>query len=274
VTRPVLFDSHLHLTDARFEADRADVLARAREAGVREMVTIASNPGDARRAIDLASAEEGIWATAGLHPHEAEATSDAILDDIRSLAADPSVVAIGETGLDYYYDNAPRDLQRANFRAHLELAADLGLPVVVHCREADEDTASLVRDHAGRVVGVLHCFAGSEALLRAGLDAAWYVSFSGLITFVPELETAARLVPGDRILVETDAPYLAPAPKRGRRNEPAYVAHTCARLAELRGVETEEMAETTRRNARRFYGLAPGTGSSERGAAVASGGAP
>ena len=253
--RPVLFDSHLHLTDARFDADRAEVLARARDAGVVEMVTIASSPADAREAIALAAAEDGVWATAGLHPHEAASTSRTLLDDVRALAADPSVVAIGETGLDYFYDNAPRDLQLASFRAHLELAAALGLPIVVHCREADGDVAALVREHSGRAIGVLHCFAGSADLMRAGLDAGWYVSFSGLITFVADLAEAARLVPADRLLVETDAPYLAPAPRRGRRNEPAYVTHTCARLAELRGVELEEMAEVTRANARRFYGL-------------------
>ena len=255
MTRPVLFDSHLHLTAARFDEDRADVLARAREAGVEEMVTIASNPDDARAAIALAEREDRVWATAGLHPHEAAATSDALITEVEALAAVPHVVAIGETGLDFFYDNAPRDTQLANFRSHLDLAERVGLPIVVHSREADAETARLVSEYGGRVSGVLHCFAAGEELLEAGFGADWYVSFSGLITFVPDLVDAARRVPANRVLVETDAPYLAPAPRRGRRNEPAYVAHTCRRLAEIRGVEYEEMARVTRANARRFYGL-------------------
>jgi TatD DNase family protein len=142
-----------------------------------------------------------------------------------------------------------------SFIAQLDLATRVELPIVVHSREADDDTARLIEEYAGRVIGVLHCFAGGEELWQVGVDAGWYVSFSGLITFVPELESAAGAVPDDRVLIETDAPYLAPAPRRGRRNEPAYVAHTCRRLADIRGVEMEEMAEATRANARRFYGL-------------------
>ena len=255
MTPPALFDSHLHLTSARFDEDRTEVLDRARDAGVREMVTVASNPDDARAAIELAAAEEGIWATAGLHPHEAESTSEATLTVIETLAGAVEVVAIGETGLDFYYDNAPRDTQIENFRAHLDLAERCGLPIVVHSRDADAETAALVAEYAGRVTGVLHCFAAGDDLLAAGLAADWYVSFSGLITFVPALEDAVRRVPADRVLVETDAPYLSPAPRRGRRNEPAHVAYTCARLAELRGETPDEMARATRRNAREFYRL-------------------
>lgn len=255
MSRPALFDSHLHLTSARFDEDREEVLRRAREAGVQEMVTIASNPEDARQAIALAAREAGIWATAGLHPHEAEKTSDALLADVEELTASPHVVAIGETGLDFFYDNAPRATQIENFTAHLDLAARTGLPIVVHSRDADDDTARLVEEYADRVTGVLHCFAAGEGLLRTGIDADWYVSFSGLITFVPALAAAAREVPEDRILVETDAPYLAPAPRRGRRNEPAWVAHTCDRLAELRGVDGDAMRSVTSANTRRFYGV-------------------
>ncbi|MDH3733827.1 MAG: TatD family hydrolase [Gemmatimonadota bacterium] len=255
MSRPVLFDSHLHLTSTRFDEDRDDVLVRARDAGVREMVTIASNPTDARAAIELARAEEGVWATAGLHPHEADATSDRVLEDIEALTAQPEVVAVGETGLDFFYDNAARETQIRNFRAHLDLARRTELPIVVHSREADQDTALLVQEYADSVMGVLHCFASGPELLRIGIEAGWYVSFSGLVTFVPALETAAREVPDSRVMIETDAPYLAPAPRRGGRNEPAFVAFSCERLAELRGVEPNEMARTTRRNARRFYGL-------------------
>lgn len=255
MSHPVLFDSHLHLTATRFEEDRDEVLTRAREQGVLEMVTIASNPDDAAAAIALADREPGVWATAGLHPHEAEATSPDLIEEVERLTASPHVVAVGETGLDFFYDNAPRAAQLENFAAHLDLATRAGLPIVVHSREADAETAGFLEEYSGRVPGVLHCFAGGENLLRAGLDADWYVSFSGLITFVPDLEEAARAVPADRVLIETDAPYLAPAPRRGRRNEPAYVTHTCRRLAEIRGVAMEEMAAVTRANARRFYGL-------------------
>lgn len=255
MTAPVLFDSHLHLTAERFSEDREDVLDRAREAGVQELVTIASNPADAREARQLASPLPGVWSTAGLHPHEAEATSQALLDDVRDLAGDPGVVALGETGLDFFYDNAPRATQIENFVGHLDLAVETGLPVVVHSREADDDTARLVSDYAGRARGVLHCFAGGGELLQAGLDADWYVSFSGLVTFVEDLADAVRRVPEDRILIETDAPYLAPAPKRGRRNEPGFLVHTCRRVAELRDVDFDRMAEVTRANARAFYGI-------------------
>ncbi|MCG8468691.1 MAG: TatD family hydrolase [Gemmatimonadetes bacterium] len=252
---PVLFDSHLHLTAERFDEDRQAVLRRARDAGVREMVTIASTPEDAEAAVALARSEPGLWATAGLHPHEAGRTSRAVLERIETLAAEPEVVAIGETGLDYHYDNAPRDLQIENFRAHLELASELSLPIVVHSRSAEKDTKRLVTEYGGRVRGVLHCFASGEELLAAALDVGWFVSFSGLVTFVDELEEAARRVPDEQILIETDAPYLSPAPKRGRRNEPAHLAHTNERLADVRGQEPSATASLTRSNAHRFYGL-------------------
>lgn len=266
------FDSHLHLTDARFEEDRGDVLARAREAGVREMVTVATDPADARRCVELARAESGVWATAGLHPHDAGRFSASLLDEVRELTSLPEVVAVGETGLDFHYDNAPRDLQRESFRAHLELAAETGLPTVVHSREADEETAAILREFAGRCRGVLHCFTGGDALLDAGLEADWHVSFSGILTFGgAAMEAQARRVPEDRLLVETDSPYLAPVPRRGRRNEPAWVLHTCGRLAELRGVPPEQMVAATRRNARAFYGLGPASGAPEAGEHPGSG---
>lgn len=254
--RPALFDSHLHLTASRFAADRAEVVDRARARGVGGMVTVASDPEDAREAAGLAARTPGMWATAGLHPHAADRTSAALIDEIERIAAAPEVVAIGETGLDFHYDNADRAAQRANFDAHLGLAARLGLPVVVHSRSAEDDTAARVRDVGDGVAGVLHCFAGGDALLAAALEAGWYVSFSGLVTFVPELAEPVRAVPADRLLIETDAPYLAPVPRRGRRNEPAFLVHTCERVAELRGISFEEAAAATTANARRLYGLA------------------
>lgn len=261
--REIAFDSHLHLTDARFEEDRRAVLDRAREAGVAELVTVGTDPEDAAAAVALARETDGLWATAGLHPHDARRFDPALLEALRELAAAPEVVAVGETGLDYHYDNSPREAQRRSFRAQLALGAETGLPVVVHSRSADEDTAAAIREAEGRVRGVLHCFTGGDALLDAGLAAGWWVSFSGIVTFGDEgLEGRARRVPADRLLVETDAPYLAPVPMRGRRNEPAWVRHTCARLAALRGEPEEALVRRTRANARAFYGLGPpdGTG--------------
>lgn len=250
-----LFDSHLHLTAARFGPDLDEVVDRARARGVRRMVTVASDPEDAEQAVALAARTPGLWATAGLHPHAADRTSASLMGEIERIAEAPEVVAIGETGLDFHYDNAARAAQLDNFEAHLGMAARLGLPIVVHSRSAEAETAERVREYGDGTAGVLHCFTGGDALLRAALDADWYVSFSGLITFVPELAGWARAIPADRLLIETDAPYLAPVPRRGRRNEPAYLTHTCARLAEVRGISFEEAAALTVGNARRFYSL-------------------
>ena len=250
-----LFDSHLHLTTARFAPDLEAVMDRAHARGVRGMVTVASDPEDAEEAVALAARTPGMWATAGLHPHAADRTSPLLMGEIERIAEAPEVVAVGETGLDFHYDNAARAAQLQNFEAHLGLAARLGLPIVVHSRSAEAETAERVREYGDGVAGVLHCFTGGEALLDAALDADWYVSFSGLITFVPELAEWAREVPADRLLIETDAPYLAPVPRRGRRNEPAYLTHTCERLAEVRGIPFETAAALTTENARRFYGL-------------------
>jgi TatD DNase family protein len=251
-----LFDSHLHLTDPAFAEDRDAVLLRARKAGVSSMVTVASNAEDARAAAALARVTDGVWATAGLHPHEARDWNHGVMTELRELVDRPEVVALGETGLDFFYDNSPRREQAESFEAHLELAVETDLPVVVHSREADDETASFIRRFAGRARGVLHCFAGGPALLTAGLDAGWHISFSGLVTFRSfggaEL---ARRVPRERLLIETDSPYLAPAPRRGRRNEPALVAHVCRALAALRGEAAEDVARTTFANACSFYGV-------------------
>lgn len=225
------------------------------------MVTVASNPEDARSAVALAAQRGRVWATAGLHPHEAHRWSTRLIEEIETVAEEGTVVAVGETGLDYHYDNAPRDLQQASFLAQMGLAERLDLPVIVHSRSADQDTAAIIGDFAGRVRGVLHCFTGGDSLLEAGLAAGWYVSFSGIITFGgADLENRLRRVPDARLLVETDSPYLAPVPCRGQRNEPAFLVHTCAKVAELRGCPAEVVAEFTHRNARNFYGL-PGADS-------------
>ena len=249
-------DSHCHLTDRAFRADRAAVFARAREAGVRRIVTIASDAADSRAALALARAHDQVWCTAGIHPHSVNGSPNgADPGTVRDLAAHTRCAAIGETGLDYFYDNAPRDAQRRSFARHMELAAELDLPVVVHSREAVADTTAVIRESAGRVTGVLHCFTGPAELLALALDAGWYVSFTGIATFKNFDAALARDVPRDRYMIETDAPYLAPVPKRGRRNEPAFVPHVAAALARIRGESLEQVAADSWANTGRFYGL-------------------
>jgi TatD DNase family protein len=249
-----LFDSHCHLTDDRFAGEAETVAERAREAGVESLVVIASDEEDAGAARDLAR-RIGAWSTAGIHPHVADRAPNG-LGRVRELLAERDVVAVGETGLDYHYDNAPREAQRDSFAAHLELAAEVGKPVVVHSRDSDDDMIAMIRDAGPDVRGVLHCFAGSPALFEAGVEAGWYVSFSGLLTF-PSYATKglAAAVPPDRLLIETDAPYLAPVPHRGKRNEPAYVVEVARAVAGLTGESPEEVAARTSRNARAFYGV-------------------
>jgi TatD DNase family protein len=250
------FDSHCHLTDAAFRDDREAVLRRAHDAGVTRIVTIASTAEDAEDARRLAEGRTGVWCTAGIHPHEAGAAKSGAIDRIRAAAAETAVVAIGETGLDYFYDNAPRDVQRRLFAAHLALAAELRLPVVVHARDADDDVAAALREMPDGTSGVLHCFTGGEKAFTEAMSRGWYVSFSGIASFKSfEPIELLRRVPEDRLLIETDAPYLAPAPKRGRRNEPANVVHVAAAVARHLGVEPDDLARRTTANARRFYSV-------------------
>ncbi|MGD8866876.1 MAG: TatD family hydrolase [Gemmatimonadales bacterium] len=254
-----LFDSHAHLTDERFGTEIGDVLERAVDRGVGEIVSIASDLDDAKKALELARRQRRprIRCTVGIHPHVAQLCTPAALERIRGLAGSDHVVALGEMGLDFYYENAPRDTQLEAFRAQIELAERLGLPVVVHSREADVETVRVVREAAGRVIGVLHCFSAGDEVLQAGLAADWYVSFSGLITFKSfQAGEQVRRVPETRLLIETDSPYLAPVPLRGRRNEPANVRLVLERLAEIRGEDPQRLAESTYENACRFYGLA------------------
>jgi len=268
-------DSHCHLTDRAFRADRAAVLARAREAGVGRVVTIASDAEDSLAALELARAHGDVWCTAGIHPHAVNGSVGAstsaaasppgaastpaaasAMAALRDVAGHPRCVAIGETGLDYFYDNAPRDAQRRSFARHVELAAELDLPVVVHSREAEADTAAVVRESAGQVTGVLHCFTGSRELLGEAMAAGWFVSFTGIATFRNFDAGLVRAAPADRYMIETDAPYRAPVPKRGRRNEPAFVAHVAAAVARLRGESPERVAEDTWANTAAFFRIA------------------
>ncbi len=255
----MLFDSHCHLTDKQFADDLAGVLRRASDAGVARLVTICSDPADGEAAAKLARAHDGVWCTAGIHPHQAATAKRADLDAVADLLEGDKIVAVGETGLDYYYDNAPRTVQRKLLSQHIQLAADLGLPVVIHSREANDDTIDLIRSVEGEVLGVLHCFAGSADLLEIGIEAGWLISFSGLITFKNyEGADLIRAVPPEQLMVETDSPYLAPVPFRGKRNEPAYVRAVAQEVARIRGVDLEVVSTLATANALRFYGLNSG----------------
>lgn len=257
---PPFADSHVHLADPAFAGDRDTVIEAARQAGARALVCIGESPDAADRAREIAAAYPGlVWHTAGMHPHEA-ASYDLARDlpRLRDHLAN-GAVAIGECGLDYHYDNSPRDVQRAVFHSQLQLAADVRKPVVVHTRDAADDTAAMIREAGQRgVQGVLHCFTGPRSLAEVALEAGWYVSFAGVVTFKKWADDdLIRSIPEDRILVESDAPYLAPVPFRGKRNEPAYCPRTVAKIAEARGVDAETFGAETVRNAARLFGLAP-----------------
>ena len=251
-------DSHAHLADPAFDADRDEVIDRARAAGARAVVCIGESLATAERAASLAARHPRfVVFTAGVHPHDAasfDPTRD--LDALRGLVA-RGAVAIGECGLDAHYDHAPRELQRRAFASQLALARELDRPVIVHTREAEDDTAAMVREAgAAGVRGVLHCYTGSHQLAEVAVQAGWYVSFSGIVTFKKwDDDALVRLIPDDRLLVESDSPYLAPVPYRGKRNEPAWVSFTVARVSAVRGVEPQALAAATTRNAVRLFAL-------------------
>lgn len=256
---PGFVDSHAHLADPAFDADRTEVIERARQAGATAIICIGESIDAAGRAAGLAAEHPGfVFATAGVHPHDAARFSAARdVSAIRDLCA-RGAVAIGECGLDYHYDHSPRNAQRAAFSAQLDLARELARPVVVHTREAEDDTRDMVVEagNAG-ALGVLHCYTGSHALAEAALGVGWYVSFSGIITFRKWADDAlVRLVPDDRLLAESDSPYLAPVPHRGRRNEPAWVAATIERLAVARATDAHTVSRLTSENAARLFALA------------------
>ncbi len=256
----MLIDSHCHLDAKRFNDDRAATLARAREAGVERMVTIGCDVANSVRALGLAATHPDIFATAGVHPHEAAEAQEGFVDELRALAAHDKCVAIGECGLDYYYDHSPREVQQRVFAAQIGLAQELGLPLVIHVRDAWDDCLRLLKEgtDAGseRSPGVIHCFSGTLAQAEASLELGFFISIPGIVTFSNpgELPEVVRRVPLDRLLVETDSPYLAPKPYRGKRNEPAYVAHVAACVAQLRGESVASIIEATGDNARRLFG--------------------
>jgi TatD DNase family protein len=255
-----LIDTHAHLDDERFQDDLPAVLERAAAAGVRKIVTIATTAPSSAVSVALAERHAQLFATVGIHPNQAAEAGQAHWDDVLKLAVRPRVVAVGETGLDRYWDSTPFALQEDYFARHLELGRRHGLPVVIHCREAAADLVRMLRqqyERHGPVRGVMHSFAADAATAEACLAMGLYLSFSGMVTYknAQDLRDVAKGISADRILVETDSPYLAPAPVRGKRNEPAHVVHTAVCLAALRGVEFEVFAETTTRNAQTLFNV-------------------
>jgi TatD DNase family protein len=256
-TKPTLVDSHSHIDMPSFDHDRDAVVARAREAGVADILIAGGVDAEDghHRALRVAEALH-LPVSAGIHPHEAKLATEAIYDELRGFAGDGRIVAIGEIGLDFHYDHSPRDVQREVFRKQVRLARDVGLPLIIHTREADDETATILEEEGAREAGgVIHCFTGSEELARRALALGFYVSFSGIIAF-PRAETiqaVARWVPENRLLVETDAPFLAPPPHRGKRNEPAFVVEVARKVADLRGQSAEAVGAAAKRNFERLF---------------------
>jgi TatD DNase family protein len=251
----MLVDTHCHLADTAYDPDRADVLDRAWAAGVAHVVVIGESPEASDRALALADGEERLSTTAGIHPHEASRWSPETAAWLRDRLRSPRVVAAGEMGLDYHYEHSPRSAQRTAFEEQLALASKAAKPAVIHAREADDDVAAVLRNQPG-VTAILHSFSSGPGLLRAGLLLRHYVSFSGMVTFKNwRLDQAILETPLDRLLVETDGPYLAPVPHRGKRNEPAFVRQVAERIAAVRGLPTDEVIARTGENAARVFGL-------------------
>ena len=250
-------DSHCHIDMPQFDADRDAVVARAREAGLQDLLIVGGVDAEAghRRALKTAEAL-GFPASAGVHPHEARLADDVVLDEIRGWAREKRIVAIGEIGLDFYYDHSPRDTQREVFRRQIRLAREVGLPVIIHTRDADEETAALLEEEkAGECGGVIHCFTGGPALAERALALGFYISFSGIVAFprAENIQAVARTMPFDRLLIETDSPFLAPPPHRGKRNEPAFVVEVASRVAAQRQASPAEIGAAALANFKRLF---------------------
>jgi TatD DNase family protein len=259
----ILVDTHAHLDFDRFDDDRAAVIERAQAAGVGAIITVGTDVASSRAAVELAAQNDSVYATVGMHPHDARVLDGEALAELRGLGQRPEVVAVGEIGLDFYRDRSPRDVQRRAFRAQLAWAAALGKPVVIHDRDAHDEIMTVLSDWArdqdgtpleGRV-GVLHTFSGDASMARRAVDVGFYISVSGPVTYrnAHDLAEAVRAVPLDRLLVETDCPFLTPHPHRGKRNEPAYVRFVAERVAELKGLPAAEVAQATTANAQQLF---------------------
>ncbi len=256
----MFIDSHCHLNYKGLVENQAAVLERARAAGVTRMLNISTRAAEWDEVIGAAERERDVWASVGIHPHDADTHEDVETSTLVERARHPRVIGIGESGLDFYYDHSDRDRQRESFRSHIAAARETGLPIIVHTRDAEEDTAAILTDEMGKgaFTGVIHCFTASADFAAKALDLGLYISMSGIVTFksAKEIQETAKAIPADRLLIETDAPFLAPVPHRGRPCEPAFVTDTAAFLADLRGETPEELAERTTANFFRLFSKA------------------
>lgn len=246
-------DSHAHLDDARFNKDRVEVITQLQESGCPLIINVGADMRSSASSIKLAHQHGFIYASAGVHPHYAKDMSEENISDLRQMAQEPKTVAIGEIGLDYHYDNSPRDKQKFWFRRQIELAKELGMPIIVHCREANEDCMDIVREMGH--YGVFHCFAGSVEMAQELINMGYYISFAGVITYknVRKAVEVAQIVPMDRFLIETDSPYLAPEGHRGERNSPLYVRAVAEEIARIKGIAVEEVARIALENTKSLF---------------------
>jgi TatD DNase family protein len=256
----MLIDSHCHLNYKGLVEEQAAVLERARTRGVTGMLSISTREREWAEVIAIAEREPDVWASVGIHPHEADEHPDVDAAKLIEAARHPKVIGIGETGLDYYYDHSDRGQQKKSFRAHIAAARETGLPLIVHTRDAEEDTAAIISEEVGKGAypALIHCFTASAGFARAMLDLGLYISVAGIVTFknARDLQETVATLPGDRMLIETDAPFLAPVPHRGKPGEPAFVADTAAFIANLRGEDTQELMDRTSRNFFRLFAKA------------------
>jgi TatD DNase family protein len=253
----MLADSHAHLEMSDFDRDRDEVIRRARDAGVDLIITVGTTLDDCRKAVSIANKYKNVYAAIGIHPHEVKDIDETTYETLKKLAKMDKVVAFGEIGLDFFRNLSPRDVQIRRFGEQLELASEIGLPIIIHDRDAHEETLEMLGGWKGKHRGVVHCFSGNYKMAEKCLDMGFFISIPGAITFgkSEKLQDVIRHIPVTDILVETDAPYLTPHPNRGKRNEPAYVIHTARKVAEIKGLSLEELASVTYQNTRKVFGI-------------------
>ncbi|HHZ92796.1 TPA: TatD family deoxyribonuclease [Candidatus Poribacteria bacterium] len=246
----MLVDSHAHIQLSQFDRDRHEVLQRAKSAGIEQILVVGFDLKTSQQAVELAMNTENLWATVGMHPHDAKDLTNTAMDTFQRLADHPKVIALGEMGLDYYRDLSPRSIQKTAFEQQLDLAEELDMPIIVHNREAYHDILPILRSRKGRISGVLHCFSGDVDIMKQTLDIGFHIGIGGPVTYKKsdDLQTVAKQVPANRLLIETDCPWLAPQFRRGKRNEPSYVISVAERIAELRGTPAEEIGQITTQN--------------------------
>ena len=253
-------DTHAHIDMEQYDADRPEVVQRARDNGVQYIVNIGCDIESSHRSVELTERYEFIYASVGIHPHDVKSINDATYDQLRGLLAHPKVIALGETGLDFFKNYSPRDLQLTHFRKQVEMAKELGKPLIIHCRDAKEEMMEILSDHFKKgdgLSGIFHCFSGDQDMADRALELGFYISFSGSVTFknADSLREVAKTIPADRLFAETDCPFLAPVPMRGKRNEPAFVNHTAEKLAEIRGVTLDDLERTAKLNFFELFGI-------------------